>query len=56
MYTDYILSTDKGDKGLIVFQEDRFSLPGYDIILSALFPLLRPLLAPPAPPITTSMK
>ena len=36
------------DTGLVVFQEDRFSLPGWDIVLSAFFPAL-PFLAPPAP-------
>lgn len=35
------------DTGLVVFQEDRFSLPGWDIILSAFLPGL-PFLAPPA--------
>ena len=56
VYTDYLLSVAKEDKGLIIFQEDRFSLPGYDIILSALFPFLRPILAPPAPPVTTPLR
>ena len=36
--------------GLVAFQEDRFSLPGWDLLLSALLPPLRPWLAPPAPP------
>jgi hypothetical protein len=45
VYTDFKVN----DKGLIYFQEDRFSIPGYDILLSALFPFLGPLLAPPAP-------
>jgi len=34
---------------IIIMTEDKFSLPGYDIILSAFFPKL-PFLAPPAPP------
>ena len=37
VYTDLRVSPDDG---LIVFQEDRFSIPGYDILLSALFPFL----------------
>ena len=37
--------------GLINFQEDEFSIPGYDILLSAFFPVLRPWLAPAAPPL-----
>jgi hypothetical protein len=36
--------------GLLVAQEDVFSIPSYDILLSALLPVLRPLLAPEAPP------
>ena len=36
--------------GLIVFQCDRFAIPGWDIVLSSLFPWL-PGLSPPAPPI-----
>ena len=42
------------ESGLIEFQQDRFSLPGYDILLSALFPGLIgtvPFLQPPAPPL-----
>lgn len=39
-----------GKNGLIVFQEDKFSIPGYDIVLSSLFPFLVPtLFSPPAP-------
>jgi len=45
------LRTDRADGGLVVFQEDEFSLPGWDILLSALLPPLRPLLAPEAPPV-----
>ena len=33
---------------ITIITEDKFSLPGYDIILSAFFPNL-PFLAPPAP-------
>lgn len=47
-YTD--LTVD--DKGLIYFQEDRFDIPGWDILLSALFPfLIGKLTAAPAPPV-----
>lgn len=48
IFTDY----DVDDiTGLIVFQEDRFSIPGYDILLSALFPALITwgVLSPPCP-------
>lgn len=39
------------DDGLIIFQEDRFTLPGPDIVLSAFFPfLIDKFLLPPAPP------
>ena len=49
IYTDFAVSpTDN----LIVSQLDRFSIPGYDILLSALFPFLIPFLAPPAPPVS----
>ena len=44
------LKTLEDEGGLIVSQEDAFALPGYDILLSALLPPLRPLLAPEAPP------
>ena len=38
--------------GLIVFQLDRFSIPGWDILTSSLLPWLRlPGLSPPAPPV-----
>mmetsp|Transcript_19210 Transcript_19210/g.30126 ORF Transcript_19210/g.30126 Transcript_19210/m.30126 type:complete len:282 (+) Transcript_19210:94-939(+) len=46
VFTDFTVSPEDG---LIVSQLDRFSLPGSDILLSALFPFLRPFLAPPAP-------
>jgi hypothetical protein len=49
----YIVYTDFTVKdGLIVFQQDRFDLPTWDILLSALFPfLIGKLTAPPAPPV-----
>jgi hypothetical protein len=37
VYTDFTVSPATG---LITFQEDRFSLPGIDIVLSAFFPFL----------------
>lgn len=49
VYTDFRVN----EEGLIYFQEDRFSVPGYDILLSALFPFVSGLLAPPAPPVDT---
>lgn len=45
VYTDFLVDKE----GLICFQEDRFSIPGYDILLSAFFPFLLPFLAQPAP-------
>lgn len=36
-FTDFTVDEDSG---LIVFQEDRFDIPGWDILLSALFPFL----------------
>ena len=36
-YTDFTVDEESG---LIVFQQDRFSIPGWDILLSALFPFL----------------
>lgn len=36
-YTDFTVNEESG---LIVFQEDRFDIPGWDILLSALFPFL----------------
>jgi SnoaL-like domain len=40
-------------QGLIVFQQDRFAIPQWDILLSALFPFLTEwgLTSPPAPPV-----
>ena len=35
-YTDFTINDD----GLIVFQEDRFDIPSWDILLSSLFPFL----------------
>jgi hypothetical protein len=47
VYTDLLLGPD----GLIYRQEDRFSLPAYDIFLSAFLPFLSGrVLAPPAAP------
>ena len=47
VFTDFVVSPSDG---LIVFQEDRFSLPGSDIVLSAFFPvLIEKFLLPPAP-------
>jgi len=36
-YTDFTIDEESG---LILFQEDRFDIPGWDILLSALFPFL----------------
>ena len=36
-YTDFTIDESTG---LITFQEDRFDIPGWDILLSALFPFL----------------
>jgi len=49
VYTDFTVNPASG---LIISQRDRFSIPGYDIILSALFPWLAekiPFLSLPAP-------
>jgi len=49
VYTDFTI--DEGS-GLIVFQEDRFSTPGWDILLSAVFPfLIGKVTSEPAPPV-----
>lgn len=49
VYSDF---TVDADSGLIVFQEDRFALPSWDILLSSLFPfLIGTLTAAPAPPV-----
>mmetsp|Transcript_3265 Transcript_3265/g.5127 ORF Transcript_3265/g.5127 Transcript_3265/m.5127 type:complete len:294 (+) Transcript_3265:76-957(+) len=41
--------------GLIVYQEDRFDIPGWDILLSAIAPWL-PFLAPPAPSVSVILQ
>jgi len=46
VYTDLIANPKSG---LIEFQEDRFSVPSWDILLSSFFPFLIPFLTPPAP-------
>lgn len=47
VYTDFTVDEETG---LVVFQEDRFDLPGWDILLSAFFPfLIGKLTADPAP-------
>jgi len=49
----YLVYTDFGvdpKSGLIVSQLDRFSIPSYDILLSAFFPFLATFLTPPAAP------
>jgi hypothetical protein len=49
VYTDYKVDPSTG---LIVFQEDRFSIPGWDILLSSFFPfLIGKVTSPEAPPI-----
>jgi len=49
VYTDFTIDEDSG---LIVFQEDRFSVQGWDILLSALFPfLIGKVTSEPAPPV-----
>jgi len=51
----FIVTTDlrvNPSSGLVEFQEDFFSIPGWDILLSAAFPSLSlPFLAKPAPPV-----
>lgn len=50
----YLCITDfqLNDDGLIAFQEDRFDIPSWDILLSSLFPfLIGKITAPPAPPV-----
>lgn len=47
VYTDFAVDDETG---LIVFQEDRFAIPGWDILLSSLFPfLIGRVTSPPAP-------
>ena len=49
VYTDFTIDPNSG---LIIFQEDRFDLPSWDILLSSLFPfLIGKVTAPPAPPV-----
>ena len=50
-YTDFVVDTE--GSGLITSQEDRFSIPQWDILLSALFPfLIGKVTSEPAPPVT----
>lgn len=47
VYTDFVVDSETS---LILFQEDRFGLPPWDILLSALFPaLIGKITSPPAP-------
>lgn len=47
-YTDFTVNDDN----LVAFQEDRFDIPGWDILLSAIFPfLIGKVTAPAAPPV-----
>lgn len=49
-YTDF--KVDTNGNGLITFQEDRFDIPQWDILLSALFPfLIGKVTSDPAPPV-----
>jgi hypothetical protein len=49
VFTDFTVDPDSG---LILFQEDRFAIPQWDILLSALFPfLIGKVTSPPAPPV-----
>ena len=48
-YTDFEVNADNG---LIVSQTDRFDIPQWDILMSALFPFtIGKVTAPPAPPV-----
>lgn len=50
VYTDFTVDPATG---LITMQEDRFGIPGWDILLSALFPfLIGKITSPPAPPVS----
>ena len=49
VYSDF---TVDATSGLIVAQEDTFSIPGTEILLWALFPPFRSLFSPPAPDLT----
>ena len=47
VYTDFTVCRDTG---LIIYQRDRFDIPSWDILVSALFPfLIGRLTSPPAP-------
>ena len=49
VYTDFTVDPETG---LCIFQEDRFSIPGWDILVSAIFPfLVGKVTAPPAEPV-----
>lgn len=49
VFTDFTVDPDSG---LIIFQEDRFNIPQWDILLSSLFPFLTgKVTSPPAPPV-----
>jgi hypothetical protein len=49
VFTDFTVDPDSG---LILLQEDRFAIPQWDILLSALFPfLIGKVTSPPAPPV-----
>jgi hypothetical protein len=49
VFTDFTVDPESG---LILFQEDRFDIPQWDILLSALFPfLIGKVTSPPAPPV-----
>jgi hypothetical protein len=49
VFTDFTVDPDSG---LILFQEDRFAIPQWDILLSALFPfLIGKVTSPAAPPV-----
>ena len=52
-YTDFTVDNETTfGTGLITFQQDRFDIPGWDILLSALCPfLIGKVTAQPAPPV-----
>jgi len=48
VYTDFVIDPESS---LVIFQEDRFDIPSWDILLSALFPFtIGKITSPPAPP------
>lgn len=50
VYTDFVIDPDTS---LVIFQEDRFDIPSWDILLSALFPFtIGKITKPPAPPVS----